>query len=262
MLAQQTVDRLHQMRLLGMAEAFTAQLQKTGFQDFSFEERFGLLVEHEWTCRQNKHLARLLKQARLRLPACMEDIDYHQPRGIDRGFLKTLSACQWIYSHQNVLITGATGVGKTFIACALANAACRLGLSARYYRVPRLFQELIVARGDGSYPRLLSQLAKIDLLVLDDWGLAPFTDVNGRDLLEVIDDRHQIRSTVIGSQLPVESWHGLIPDPTVADAILDRLVHNAHKIALRGDSMRKVLSGSSQEDKKPAHSETTGREEK
>jgi DNA replication protein DnaC len=241
MLAQQTIDRLHQMRLLGMAEAFLTQ-QGCACQELSFEERFGLLVEHEWTFRQNKRLVRLLQLAHLRLPACMEDIDYRHPRGIDRGLLKSLSTCEWVRTHHNILITGPTGAGKTFIACALANAACRQGLSTRYYRTPRLLQELTLACGDGSFPRLLSQLARVELLLLDDWGIASFSDAHGRDLLEVIDDRHQIHSTIIVSQLPIEHWHGLLPDPTVADAILDRLVHNAYRIALAGESMRKILA--------------------
>lgn len=248
MLTQRTVDQLHQMRLVGMAEAFLRQTQRPDLHDLTFEERFGLLVEQEWTYRQNRRLDRLLKQARLRLPACVEDIDYRHPRGLDRAVLRSLATGDWIRAHQNVLITGPTGAGKTFIACALANAACRQGLSARYYRVPRLLSELALARGDGSYHRLLSQLARTDLLALDDWGLTPLSDVQGRDILEVIDDRNQARATVIASQLPLEHWHAALPDPTVADAILDRLVHNAHKIALRGESMRKLASPLRQND--------------
>jgi len=240
MLNQQTVDRLHQMRLKGMAECFANQLKNPDINDLSFEERFGLVVEYEWTYRQNLLLSRLLKKARLRLPACMEDIDYQNPRGLDKGFFKSLATCQWVKFHQNVLLTGPTGVGKTFVACALANAACRQGFSARYYRTPRLLTDLAIARGDGSYHRLLGRIAKIDVLVLDDWGLAPFTDIQGRDLLEVIDDRSQVRSTVIASQLPLDHWHAALSDPTLADAVLDRLVHNAHKIVMKGESMRKT----------------------
>jgi DNA replication protein DnaC len=242
MLAQQTIERLLSLRLTGMAQAFSAQLQDTGYHDLSFEERFGLLVEQEWLYRQNKRLARLLRQARLRLSACLEDIDYVTPRGLDRGLMKSLGTCQWIKEHLNILICGPTGVGKTFLVCALANAACRQGLSARYYRVPRLLQELSLARGDGSYSLFLSQLAKIELLVLDDWGLTSFTETSSRDLLEVVDDRCQVRSTIMAGQLPLEHWHGLFPDPTVADAVLDRLVHNAYKINLKGESLRKVKS--------------------
>lgn len=240
MLAQQTIDQLHQMRLLGMAAGFKDQLDKPDFNDLCFEERFGLLVDQEWTHRHNKRMARLLQQAKLRLPASMENIDYRRQRGLDRALLASLSTCQWITSHHNAIVTGPTGVGKSFIICALANAACRHDFSVRYYRVPRLLQELALARGDGSYQRLLSQLAKTDLVVLDDWGLAPFSEINGRDLLEVLDDRYRLRSTAIASQPPIEDWHKLFPNPTVADAIMDRLVHNAHKMPMLGDSMRKL----------------------
>ena len=249
MLNRQTVERLHEMRLFGMAEAFARQLERPDSAELSFEERFGLLVEYEWTYRQNQRLARLLRQARLRLPACLEDIDYRYPRGLDRGLLKSLGTCQWIHQRQNVLITGPTGVGKTFIACALANAACRQGLSARYYRTPRLLQDLALARGDGTYPRVPGQLARISLLVLDDWGLAPVSETQARDLLEVIDDRYNVTSTIVVSQVPLEHWHGLLPDPTIAEAVLDRLLHNAFRIALRGESMRKVLHQNDQSGK-------------
>jgi len=241
-LTNQTIDRLHQMKLTGMAHALADQLNKTGFNDYSFEERLGFLVEYEWTYRQNKRLAILLKQAKLRLGACLEDINYVHPRGLDRGLMKSLATCQWLNVRHNVIITGPTGIGKTFIACALANAACRLGFTARYYRLPRLLQEMALARADGTYPRVLSRLAKTDLLILDEWGMASFNDLQGRDLLELVDDRHQLHSTIIVGQIPIEHWHQLLPDPTVADAIMDRLVHNAYKIKLDGDSMRKALA--------------------
>lgn len=242
MLIHQTLDRLHQMKLTGMARAMADQMDKIDFNDFSFEERLGLLVEYEWTYRQNKKLAILLKQAKLRLDACMEDINYVHPRGLDRSLMKSLATCQWLNDHHNVIITGPTGIGKTFIACALANAACRLAFTARYYRLPRLLQDMALARADGTYPMVLSRLAKTDLLILDEWGMASFNDMQGRDLLELVDDRHQIHSTIIVGQIPMEHWHQLLPDPTVADAIMDRLVHNAYKIKLDGDSMRKILS--------------------
>lgn len=242
MLIHQTLDRLHQMKLTGMARAIADQMEKTDFNDYSFEERLGLLVEYEWTYRQNKRLAILLKQAKLRLDACVEDINYVHPRGLDRGLMKSLATCQWLNDHHNVIITGPTGIGKTFIACALANAACRLAFTARYYRLPRLLQDMALARADGTYPRVLSRLAKTDLLILDEWGMASFNDMQGRDLLELVDDRHQFHSTIIVGQIPVEHWHQLLPDPTVADAIMDRVVHNAYKIKLDGDSMRKILA--------------------
>jgi DNA replication protein DnaC len=242
MLNQQTIDHLHQMRLKGMAEAFSDQMKNADFANISFEERFGLLVDHEYIARQNRHLSRLLKNAKLPLPACMEDIDYQQPRGLDKSIIMGLSSCQWINSHQNILITGPTGVGKTFLACALANAACRKDFNVRYHKLPRLLSEMSMARGDGTYMKLLRQLAKTDLLILDEWGITHLNDTQGRDILEIIDDRSQNHSTVIASQLPLENWYSTISDPTLADAILDRIVHNAHFIPVKGESMRKVLS--------------------
>ena len=246
MLIQQTIERLHEMRLKGMAQALVAQSQQPDVLALSFEERLSLLVDQEWTYRRDRRLRRLLKEAKLRLPACIEDIDYRHPRGLDRAVIRSLANCEWIASHQNVLITGPTGVGKTFIACALANAACRHGFSARYYRVPRLLSELAMAKGDGSYPRLMNKLAKTHLLVLDDWGLMPLSAADARDLLEIIDDRSQTRSTIIASQLPIDHWHATIADPSLADALLDRLIHNAHKLILKGESMRKVTNTSQQ----------------
>lgn len=239
MIHQQTVEKLRSLRLTAMADALVAQASQPDIQGLSFEERLGLLVDQEWASRENRTLARHLKEAKLRIPACTEDIDYQHPRGLDRAVMRSLATCDWLRHHQNVLITGPTGVGKTFVACALANAACRQGLGARYYRVPRLLSELTIAKGDGSFPKLLSRLARLHLLILDDWGLAPLTAAEARDLLEVIDDRYQTRSTIVATQLPIDQWHAVIADPSVADAILDRLVHNSHKIILRGESMRK-----------------------
>lgn len=241
MLNQTTLTRLRELRLRGMADALVAQQQQPEMQGLTFEERLGLLVDLEWTYRQNRKLARLLKAAKLRVPACIEDIDYEHPRGLDRMLMRTLATCQWVEQQQQILITGPTGVGKTYVACALANAACRHGYTARYYRLPRLLQELATAKADGSYPHLMNTLLKTEVLILDDWGLAPISAAEARDLLEVIDDRVQKRSTIVSSQLPLEHWHTGIGDPTVADAILDRLLHGAHKIALKGESMRKVL---------------------
>jgi len=241
MLNQSTVETLRRMNLLGMAEAFREQIGKAD-EDLSFEERFGLIVDHEWTHRQNRRLARLIKEARFRLPAAVEDIDFHQPRGLDRRLVRSLATGDWIREHLNVIITGATGAGKTYLACALGNAACRQGLSARYYRLSRLLDELVLAKADGTYPKLLERLVKFEVLILDDMGLRNLSISEGRDLLEVLDDRVQIRSTIVASQLPVADWHATIADPSLADAILDRLVHNAHRIELSGESMRKVRS--------------------
>lgn len=244
MLTQQTVETLRRMRLDGMAEAFLAQMESPATSGLSFEERFGLLVDCEMTYRQNRRLKRLLKEAHLKMAACLEDIDWQKPRGLDRSIVMNLSSCQWVLAHQSVLISGPTGVGKTYLCCALANQACRYGYSARYYRAPRLFSDIAIARGDGSYHKLMNHLAKTDLLVIDDWGLAALNMNETRDLLEVMEDRCETRSTVIASQLPIEDWHHAMPDPTAADAILDRLVHTAHKIVLRGESMRKYKATS------------------
>jgi len=227
------------MRLHGTAAAFLAQAEPPAARELSFEERFGLLVDQEWTYRQDRRLTRWLREARLRLPACMEDIDYQKPRGLNRALLRTLASCDWVRAHQNVLITGATGVGKTYWCCALAQQACRQGFTARYYRVPWLLTELTMARGDGSYPQWMRQLAKLEVLVLDDWALAPLTATETRELLEVVEARCINRSTVVASPLPIENWHAALGDPTAADAILDRLVHTAHRLRLSGESMRR-----------------------
>ncbi len=205
------------------------------------EERLGLLVNREWTARRDRKLARLLKEARLRFPeAAPEDINYRAARGVDKPLLRGLFGGEWLRDGRAVLIAGATGLGTTFIACALGNVACRQGFRTRYYRMPRLLGALELARADGSYVGFLGRLASLDLLILDDWGLAPLTAPEARDLLEVVDDRCITRSTLVSSQLPVENWHATMADPTVADAILDRLVHNAYRLALKGESMRKV----------------------
>jgi DNA replication protein DnaC len=204
-----------------------------------FDERLGLLVDREATDRENRRLASRLKRAKLRQTATIEDIDYGHPRGLDKSVMLSLAGCQWLHKHNNCIITGPTGAGKSYIACALAHKACREGFSVLYLRLPRMMQELAAARGDGRYPRLLNAYARTDLLVLDDWGLAPLTDEQRKDLFEILEDRYDLRSTLVTSQLPIQKWHHLIGDLTLADGILDRLVHNAYKLSLKGESMRK-----------------------
>jgi DNA replication protein DnaC len=239
MLKHPTLDKLQALKFTGMAAALTDQMAMPDIDDLSFEERLGLLVDREMTERENRRLTSRLRRAKLRHNAALEDIDYQHARGLDKGLIQSLAACQWVREHLNVLITGPTGVGKTWLGCALAQKACREGYTAQYIRLTRLLRELMIAKGDGRYPRLLANLAKVDVLILDDWGLMKLSAENRRDLLEVLEDRHGRRSTVATSQLPIEKWHAVIGDPTLADAILDRLVHNAYKINLRGESMRK-----------------------
>jgi DNA replication protein DnaC len=239
---EQTIDKLYRMKLNGMAEAFREQLQQPQINELPFEERFGLLVDRQWNWKEDRRMKRLLSNAKLKINACIEDIDYRTPRGLDKSVILRLAECGWIGRAQNVIITGATGVGKTYLACALANRACRMGYSAFYIRIPQLFQNLTIARGDGSYPKVMKNLLKAKVLILDDLGLAPMSAQERRDLLEVIEDRHGLASTVVAAQVPIDSWHANIRDPTIADALLDRLVHNAHKINLKGESMRKLRS--------------------
>lgn len=240
MLNHPTHEHLTRLRLFGMAQALAEQASLPDIGSLSFEERLGLLVDRERAERQNRLTASRLRRARLKQPAVAEDIDYRHPRGLDRALFRRLLTGDWVNAHQNVLITGPTGVGKTYLACALANAACRQGRTALYQRLPRLFEELAVARGDGRYARLMTSLAKADVLILDDWGLALLDDERRRDLLEVLDERYQTRSTIITSQLPVATWHDALGDPTLADAILDRLVHHAHPLNLDGESLRRL----------------------
>ncbi|WP_367025276.1 IS21-like element helper ATPase IstB [Methylococcus sp. ANG] len=249
MLTQQTLDKLHTLRLTGMREAFEQQLEQPATHDLSFDERFALLVDRELLYRDNRRLSRLLKDAKLRLAACIEDIDYRHPRGLHRPPMAALAEGSWLRAHHNLCLTGPTGTGKTYLACALGNQACRQGLAVRYLRLPRLLEQLAVARGDGSYSRLMNQLARTDLLILDDWGIQPLTASQRNDLMELIEDRHGLRSTLIASQLPVEHWHDYLGEPTLADAILDRLLHNAHRLPLTGESMRKTTAGLTQRDR-------------
>ncbi len=239
MLTQQTLDLLHTLRLTGMAEALEEQRGRPDVAGLAFEERFALLLEREQAARQNRRLTRLLQLARFRLAACMEDVNFRAARGLDRALVMRLASGAWIRQPATLLITGPTGTGKTFLACALGHAACRQGHTVRYVRLPRLLgEELVRARGDGSYGKLLQTLAKTELLILDDWGLAPLGDRERRDLLEVLEDRSGRRATLVTSQVPVDLWHDLVGDPTFGDAILDRLVHQAHRITLTGASLR------------------------
>lgn len=242
MLRHPTLDKLHALRLTAMGKALEEHFLMPELEALSFEERLGLLVDREFTERDNRRLQTRLRKAKLRQQAAIEDIDYRYPRGLDKALMSSLATCQWVKDHHHVLLTGPTGVGKTWLACALAHKACRQGYSAHYLRLPRLWQELPIAKGDGRYPKLLASLAKIELLVLDDFGLSPLTEEQRRDLLEILEDRHGTRATLLTSQLPLEHWHEVIGNPTFADAILDRLIHNAYKIALKGDSMRKRMT--------------------
>ncbi|MBU0768401.1 MAG: IS21-like element helper ATPase IstB [Proteobacteria bacterium] len=235
-----TIDKLIEMRLHGMVAGLKEQVKNTAYKNLCFEERFSMLVDKEKTYRENKKLTSLLRQARLRYShACIEDIDYRSRRGITKEMLLRLSNNDWIRDKRNIIITGATGAGKTYLSCVFANNACRAGIRTYYVRIPRLLQELKISRGDGSYVKLLKKLSRIDLLVLDDWGLSVLSDTERRDFLEIAEDRHNLRSTIISSQVPVDTWHDVIGDPTIADAICDRLIHNAYKIELTGESMRK-----------------------
>lgn len=240
MLNEPTMEKLQALRLGAMAAAWTTQREDPKMGEVDFDGRFGMLVDAEHLARDNKRLGRALREAKLRITnACVEDIDYSAKREIDRALLRQLATSAWIAAHANVIVTGATGTGKSYVACALAQAACRTGHRASYRRMPRLLEELALAHADGTYTRLLGRLAKVDVLVLDDWGLAPLREQERRDLLEIFDDRHGARSTIVTSQLPVESWHDYVGDPTIADALLDRVVHNAHRIKLKGPSRRK-----------------------
>lgn len=238
MLNQPTIDKLRSLKLTGMAEAFNEQLQKP-MPDLDFEERLGLLIDREWYLRENRKLSRRLTQAKLQQTACVEDIDFKHARGLNKSSIQELARGQWVQQHLNLLITGPTGCGKTYLACALAHKACLNGLTVKYYRLPRLWNELKIAKANGTYANWLTQLAKLDVLLLDDWGLAAPDDEQRRDLLEILDDRYQRKSTIITSQLPTTHWHEHLNDATLADAILDRLLHNAIKLELKGESLRK-----------------------
>ena len=240
MLTEPTLEKMKTMRLDGMAAAWVEQQQQPSTTQLSFDERLGFLVDAEWTHRENKRMGRALHEAKLRLAqACVENVDYSTRRELDKAVVRQLASCRWVQEHQAVLITGMTGTGKSYLACALAHQACRKGFRALYRRAPRLFDELKLARADGTYPRLLAKLARVDVLIIDDFAVAPVTDAQRGDLLEILEDRYGSRSTIVTSQLEPKLWHDYLADPTLADAICDRLLNNAHRIVLKGPSRRK-----------------------
>jgi DNA replication protein DnaC len=240
MLEQPMIDKLLAMRLHGMVESWQQQQQDPACGELSFGERLALMVDHQWNWRQNQALTRRLRAAKLRGNACVEDIDYRASRGLDKSTMRSLTQeSAWVRNHDNIFVLGPTGVGKSFVASALAQKACRDGYSALFLRAPALFRDLALARADGSFRHLLARLGRIEVLVVDDWAMAPMQEIERRDFWEICEDRYQWRSTILTSQLPVSKWHEQIGDPTVADGILDRLVHNAHRIEMRGESMRK-----------------------
>ena len=252
MLTTPTLDKLNALNLMGMARAFSEQIERADYQTLTFEERLGMLVDREAQDRENRRLHRYLKAARLRSQASVEDLDFRRPRGLDRPAVLSLAESHWVTAHRNLLVVGPTGAGKTYIACALAQAAIRQGHTALYLRAPRMLQDLGLARADGRLPRLMTAWAKVGVLVIDDLALRPLTPEQAADLLEVIEDRYQLRSTIVTSQLPVSEWHDALGQPIIADAILDRLVHNAHRIELRGDSLRRLQDGEQPQSGSPA----------
>ena len=242
-MTEQTITQLRQLKLSGMANALASQLEHPGtYEGLSFEERLQLLADNESQDREQRKQQRLLKSAKLKIAARAQDIDYEHPRGLKQSMMASLLQCDWIKKYQNLLITGPCGSGKTYIACALGNTACLKGYRVKYYRISRLLLELAQAKADGTYNKALQALAKIDLLILDDWGLEPLKAPQRNDLMEIMDDRHESKSTTLISQLPTEEWYQSIGDNTLADAILDRLMHNSHRIKMKGESMRKIRS--------------------
>jgi DNA replication protein DnaC len=242
MLTHPLLEKLQHLRFIGMLDALEEQMQMPDIGQLSFEDRLGLLVDRETTYRDNRRVKTRLKKAKLRHNACVEDVDFRSPRKLDKTLFMQLADCRWLKEHNNVLIIGPTGIGKSYLACALAQKACREGHSAFYFRLPRLLHDLSIAKADGRYDKLLKTIARIDLLILDDWGLDTFIKEQRHDILEILEDRHGVRSTLVTSQLPVKAWHDVINDPTLADAILDRLVHNAYRLILDGPSMRRLKS--------------------
>ena len=250
MLLSPTLEKLRQMKLAGMAEGLEEQQKNKSYEKLVFEERLGHLVDKEKDLRESKKLTGRLARAKLKQQACIEDIDYAHSRGLDRTLIRKLSTCTWIKEHHNLVITGLTGVGKSYIACALAHKACLDGYTSLYLRAPRLFTELETAKAEGRYHRILQAMAKVDLMIIDDWGLSKLNAREERELLEVMEDRYELKSTIFASQVPVKDWHELIPNKTIADAILDRVVHNSYRIELSGESLRKEKNKATAKEKK------------
>ena len=240
MLNEPTEEKLKAMKLTGMLAGWSEQRKNPAHAELGFDERFGLLVDAEALYRENRRLKRVLREAKLRLShACVEGIDYPAKRRLDKSVIAQLSTCRWVAEAQHVVITGATGTGKSYVACALAHQACRKGHRALYRRSPKLFQELRLARADGTHPRLMTRLARMNVLVIDDFGTGTLSDADRQDLLEILDDRYDVGSVIVAGQLPTKGWHEYIGDPTLADAICDRVLHRAHQLTLHGPSRRK-----------------------
>jgi DNA replication protein DnaC len=243
MTREQTFDKLYRMKLHGMAKALEEQLKQPDMASLSFEERLAMLVDAQWLWRENRSLAIRLRTAKLKQQASIEDINFRHPRQLDRGLIRSLSSCDWVRDRHNVAISGPSGIGKTFICCALLEKACREGFTTLYFRAEKFFRTLAVAYADGSFDKVLSKLSRIDVLAIDDWGITPMGDRERRHLLEVLEDRNQARSTVITSQFPIDTWHELVASPTLADAVVERILTRAHRIELRGDSIRPLSRG-------------------
>jgi DNA replication protein DnaC len=250
MLMEQSIEKLHAMRLTGMAQALAEQIESTEIAALCFEERIGLLIDHQWNWKENRALHNRIKKANFKLQACIEDIDFRTPRGLSKSVIAQLGLSNWIERHQNCIITGPTGAGKTYLACAIGQKACRNGYRVLYYYVPKLFRELEIASEEGKLNQFFNKLSKVHLLIIDDWGMKSLTNEQYRDFLEIIDDRHLSASTLITSQFPLKHWHDHIGNPTAADAILDRIIHNCHKIEMQGESMRKLKSQKNKDEKK------------
>ena len=239
MLMNQTIERLNHMKLFGMVKGLEEQGANPEIAHLSFEERISLLTDREWADRENRRLTRLLKEAKFKVAACLEDLDFSASRGLDRSLIASLAGFDWLEQRHNMIICGATGTGKTYLSCAFGNGACRKSQRTLYFRIPKLLEALRISRVDGSYARLMAKFSRIQLLILDDWGLSALTEDQSKDILEVIEECIGKCSIIVAGQLPIENWHQAIANPTVADAILDRLVHNSYKFNLKGESMRK-----------------------